>query len=574
MKTKPHIRAFVAAALALCCLALHATDEHKNRFHIDNRLYAIYSRANLALSRPECLLICDTLMAEAIRIGDVKAQCLALDMACSYYIENKPIRHDEAKKAIRRERDFAIRTPYKQYIFGGWGRYIGEMIDLHDSRVVAELTELQKEAFRLKNGYGIARSYELFARLYSSLELYNSAIEANKNAIYYQEKYGNPAETYRFHNNLSELYYHTRQYDLAFHHTELALASKYATATGKMRLYFNEALIYEDLNKPAKFAEAIANYEKVYRDVEKRYRDSDFEDRLKYLKVIYYTMSPQTRDIAKAQVIAETIKTEGRKSSALYAIYRTTNNYKAIYELNKKYKNKNRINAERLTANLATINKLMTQSEAELKRSEIDLANQQLSQQQTATQAELARQLLTIEQKENEKRRTSREAEMAQMENRRHQRERQNVLNQTRMIEEQKRLAELDALEAQRDRQKYTFGGMLAVMLVVVAAGAASIYYQSRRAKSLRRLRSEATAAAEHKDKLIDHIQQGISMATIDLRTQVERIALQMAETHSIGLDCSLAIQRQTNKITSTVDNLIAQIDPNSPDAKVAAASS
>ena len=54
--------------------------------------------------------------------GDVKAQCLALNLKSDHYY------HTDNIIALLKEKekvaDFARKTPYKQYIFGAWNRII------------------------------------------------------------------------------------------------------------------------------------------------------------------------------------------------------------------------------------------------------------------------------------------------------------------------------------------------------------------------------------------------------------------------------------------------------------------
>ena len=91
-----------------------------NPFKIDDELYADYQRCNKVLKEKVVLAMADSLFHKAARKGDVKAQCLALHLKSDhyYYVEDIPT----LRKAIKRVRDFAIKTPYKQYVFSPWAK--------------------------------------------------------------------------------------------------------------------------------------------------------------------------------------------------------------------------------------------------------------------------------------------------------------------------------------------------------------------------------------------------------------------------------------------------------------------
>lgn len=74
----------VLLCLLLAGFSLPARAQN-NPYKIDDSLYIIYQRATRWNTRPQGLLIADTLYAEATKKKDKKAQCLALTIPVHYY---------------------------------------------------------------------------------------------------------------------------------------------------------------------------------------------------------------------------------------------------------------------------------------------------------------------------------------------------------------------------------------------------------------------------------------------------------------------------------------------------------
>ena len=98
------------------------TMSQNNPYKINDQLYSYYQKCNSAIRKPEVLLMADTLFHMAKKKGDVKAQCLALNLKSDHYY----FINDINTLLIEKEKvaDFARNTPYKQYIFGAWNRII------------------------------------------------------------------------------------------------------------------------------------------------------------------------------------------------------------------------------------------------------------------------------------------------------------------------------------------------------------------------------------------------------------------------------------------------------------------
>lgn len=61
------------------------TMSQNNPYKINDQLYSYYQKCNSAIRKPEVLLMADTLFHMAKKKGDVKAQCLALNLKSDHY---------------------------------------------------------------------------------------------------------------------------------------------------------------------------------------------------------------------------------------------------------------------------------------------------------------------------------------------------------------------------------------------------------------------------------------------------------------------------------------------------------
>lgn len=87
-----------------------------NPYKIDNQLYAYYQKSYQLIKKPEVMLMADTLFGMAAQKGDLKAQCLALNIKADYYYFTNNI--DSLLMEKEKVADFSRKTPYQQYIFG------------------------------------------------------------------------------------------------------------------------------------------------------------------------------------------------------------------------------------------------------------------------------------------------------------------------------------------------------------------------------------------------------------------------------------------------------------------------
>ena len=160
--------------LAKIFLFCPTTMSQNNPYKINDQLYSYYQKCSNAIRKPEVLLMADTLFHMAEKKGDVKAQCLALNLKSDHYY----FINDINTLLIEKEKvaDFARNTPYKQYIFGAWNRIITYYLRNREyDSAIRELKKYQDEAIRLDNPYGIGKSYVRMGDVYYQQRMFRLA---------------------------------------------------------------------------------------------------------------------------------------------------------------------------------------------------------------------------------------------------------------------------------------------------------------------------------------------------------------------------------------------------------------
>lgn len=126
-------------------IALTPSTAQNNPYKIDDELYSYYLRIQKTHKEEQGMAMCDTMFRMAARKHDVKAQCIALYGRCTfyYYLNDIPSCREELKKL----KEFTIKTPYHQYIFGAWTHIITYYVkNLRYAEAIDEQRLYQKEA--------------------------------------------------------------------------------------------------------------------------------------------------------------------------------------------------------------------------------------------------------------------------------------------------------------------------------------------------------------------------------------------------------------------------------------------
>ena len=206
-----------------------------NPYQINDECYRMYRLGSTA-PRPNIQhAYADSMMQKARRYGDVKAECLAIQLkGYAYFNENNL----EQLISVRdKQMQFAEKTEYKQYMFGVWNYLITYYSNKGESgKVINELKQYNSEALRVKNTYGVTTSYRKLGREYIAMGNYDMGINLLKKALEYNnENNGNRGENVHIYGSIAEALFSQEKYDSSVVYAKAAVAS---TATGDSK-YFN-----------------------------------------------------------------------------------------------------------------------------------------------------------------------------------------------------------------------------------------------------------------------------------------------------------------------------------------------
>lgn len=162
----PTRRHTLRTILLLVFAAWNATASAQNNpYKIKDALYPLYRKAFANRTKPEGLLMADTLFHRATLMGDKKAQCIALTVPLQYAFHHKL--DDEFQKAAERIEKTALETGYTQYYYYAVGNTINYMLNQKRSyAAMIYLEEKQQEAIKKNNKFGIYTCMKSFGQIY------------------------------------------------------------------------------------------------------------------------------------------------------------------------------------------------------------------------------------------------------------------------------------------------------------------------------------------------------------------------------------------------------------------------
>jgi signal transduction histidine kinase len=261
----PQHKTYILTILILClCTSIHLYAQN-NPYKIDDALYRYLDKCMRVIKQKEVLDMADTLFNMAKKKKDVKAQCLAKNLKGEYYYCNNDIEHLKIEK--ENVRNFAIKTPYKQYVFSIWNRVIAyyltrRMLPL----ALNEIRNYQKEAIRLNDSYGIGNSYRKLADYYTVNNDSRQALQELKKAEDYFQNNGKENELFNIHAAIATAYYNLSDYAKAVQYYILTLKEAPLESV-KGGYYYDLAETYlcmRDLNKAEIYAQMAEEWKKHY----------------------------------------------------------------------------------------------------------------------------------------------------------------------------------------------------------------------------------------------------------------------------------------------------------------------
>lgn len=172
VKSRSVVRALV---LMLCLLVGSLLHAQNNPYGINDQLYAIYTKAYSKRLTDEGLTLANKMYADAVRLKDGKAQCLALSvtMLHYYYAENKDVEFRQAVKAMQ---DKALETGYLQYYYFGKTNTVAYMLsNKRKDEAYRYVLEFEQETRKKNDKLGLFYGLNSLAQVYYAYFDFSSA---------------------------------------------------------------------------------------------------------------------------------------------------------------------------------------------------------------------------------------------------------------------------------------------------------------------------------------------------------------------------------------------------------------
>jgi signal transduction histidine kinase/tetratricopeptide (TPR) repeat protein len=303
--------------------------------------------------------------------GDVKAQCLAVNLKGEYYYFKNDLRSllAERTKII----NFAVKTPYKQYVFGVWNRVIAIYLIRGDiATALDEIKKFQKEALALNEPYAIGLAYKHLSDVYLLQGDYEQSVNELNKAVDYETANGKKNELYTLYNSIGHTYLYWGKYDLSAKYFKLGLQNS-PTETAKGTNYLQLAriaLLNKDLEESERYFSLLKNWERSY-TLNPASRFSKYE-----FLIDYYV---SLKEYDKAFVYCDSLEGLG-KDKALSSIYAKMGNYKNAYDSYLKFSKAERETFnDNLKSNLAQFTAYYDNERFENEKNKLALNNSRLA---------------------------------------------------------------------------------------------------------------------------------------------------------------------------------------------------
>ena len=259
MRRPVRISLLLTLALTLAGPAPAVAD---NPYQIDDYLYSIYQRANRMRSKEECLSVADTMRQQAVKMGDLKAECIALTVPVGYWYGHKDSL--KLRESVDVLKEVSRRNGYLQYYYYASNNFLTFKLNFGETETAMRLLDKMKlEAAADDFPYGIYQCYIGTANLYQTLGSQAVAMRYYEKAIDYniEHELNQPMST--AYANSCSIALKLDDYENVLINADKGLSDPYLTAKAEIVLLEHKAAAYFLLDRQEEFEDVCARLEEV-----------------------------------------------------------------------------------------------------------------------------------------------------------------------------------------------------------------------------------------------------------------------------------------------------------------------
>lgn len=534
-------------------ISVTAQQNKNNPYGIDDHLYDIYIEATRLLQEqhmsPRILTLCDSMYNMAAKMGDKKAQCISYNARVRYYLRLDKPDYKQARKVAMQQRDFAMKTPYKQYVFDGWSNYLIAITRFPNNELLKEFKEFQDEAYRLNNAYGITRSYSFYSRLYWEMKQYDRAISSSRKSVEYQLS---TKQTTNIHNQYYELtvyYYETNKLDSAIYYANKCLERSTCPENIVMPCLQIKGVIYCQRGKKDEAAAVIKQMKNKVDNI----NTANYRQLYNRVLIRYYANILQRYD--EALNLCNQIQPEETRLKDLTYVYVCMGNYEKALKTYSLMRSSSK--PDNIMRSLTSIDSLLRRNTAEAEMQESTLSKTMSELRQAELKAQTAKLKINLARELDRLEMLEQQAQQTESHNLRNQLSQEKIKLSTQRYELGKQKANAEAQKYKKDStQTVIIFTAFALFIFVITCGG-YIWYRHNYTQIIQSEHEKIENTNRLKDELLHNLQSDILQPINQIKQHAQWFSSQYEQHKEDSPQHAASIHEDASSIMQLVDKII-----------------
>lgn len=513
-----------------------------NPYKIDDSLYPIYQKATKYRIYPQGLLLADTLYAEAIKINDKKAECLALTIPVIYYFNQYD--KDELDRAAKKLMDISRKNNYLQYYYFACIYKVNCRLNLGESlQALQEAGVMKQQAFKDQHAYGISTCMRMLGNIYIARCDWRRALKNFQDALTYTQANLPDQDQAAIYLNISLCYRSLKYFKSAYENIEKGIKCA-KTNESRISCMLEKCILLYYLGKYDEFEEYYKECMRMTKHYGKVRNVST-----RQIQFFHYLLNHQYQE---AHNISDSLNNLFDRVSFHYMTYLKEENYKKAYEVYCKVVSiKDSISRQIQSADLAELNVQIGNEKLKQEAQALQLENTRLNLQNTTLALEQAKAQIELEKinAENSKLQlNNRNLELAKL---KVETEKQQVALKEQQLKSQHQLSMMKL------EQSFFLFFVIGLILYLYSRHR-SITALREKNKELLIARDQAEQAAKMKSFFVQNMSHEIRTplnAIVGFSQVLTDPDMEMEEEEK--KDCSLRIQQSSELLTTLINDIL-----------------